>query len=49
MIGELKILTAKNRYVYFTTNSKSKRAEWSTALNYPIMPYPKEENQNYIL
>ena len=44
-----KVRTAKNRYVYFATNSKAKRKEWQTALNYPIMPYPKEENQNYVL
>ena len=44
-----KVRTAKNRYVYFATNSKRKRKEWQTALNYPIVPYPKEENQNYVL
>lgn len=44
-----KVRTAKNRYVYFATNSKRIRSEWRTALNYPTMSYPKEENQNYIL
>lgn len=44
-----KVRTAKNRYVYFATNNKRKRAEWQTALNYPILPYPKEENKNYKL
>ena len=44
-----KVRTAKNRYVYFATHSKAKRSQWQKCLNYPIEPYPKQENQNYIL
>lgn len=44
-----KVRTAKNRYVYFATHSKAKKKEWLSCLAYPIQPYPKEENQNYIL
>lgn len=43
------VRTAKNRYVYFATFSKAKKAMWKNCLNYPILPYPKEQNQNYIL
>lgn len=41
--------TAKNRYVYFATHSKRLKKVWLAALNYPILPYPKEQNQNYVL
>ena len=44
-----KVRTAKNRYVYFATHSKTRKKEWQSALNYPILPYPKAQNQNYIL
>lgn len=44
-----KVRTAKNRYVYFATNKKSLKSEWMRCLNYPILPYPKEQNQNYVL
>ena len=44
-----KVRTSKNRYVYFATNSKRKRKEWLSTLNYPPLPYPKEENKNYVL
>lgn len=48
--GKFRVLrTAKNRYVFFATHSKRLKKEWKDALNYPILPYPKEENQNYIL
>jgi len=43
------IRTAKNRYVYFCTANKRLKREWSEALNYPVLPYPKEENRNYVL
>jgi hypothetical protein len=43
------VRTAKNRYVYFCTFDKKKKKEWMQALNYPILPYPKEDNENYIL
>ena len=44
-----KVRTAKNRYVFLATHSKALKKKWMSCLNYPILPYPKEENQNYIL
>ena len=44
-----KVRTAKNRYVYFCTKNKKLKQEWLSCLKYPILPYPKEANQNYIL
>lgn len=48
--GKYRLLrTAKNRYVYFATHSRQLKKIWMDALNYPIQPYPKAENQNYVL
>ena len=47
--GIRKVRTAKHRYVYFCTNEKKLKRLWVESLNYPILPYPKEENKNYIL
>lgn len=48
--GEFRqVRTAKNRYVFFATHSKQLKKQWVDALKYPVLPYPKEENQNYIL
>ena len=48
--GQYRVVrTAKNRYVYFATFSKPLKKKWRSCLNYPVLPYPKEENQNYIL
>lgn len=48
--GEFRLVrTAKNRYVYFATFSKTLKKQWREALNYPVLPYPKAENKNYIL
>ena len=44
-----KVRTSKNRYVYFCTSSKRTRKKYISALKYPILSYPKEENQNYVL
>lgn len=41
--------TSKHRYVYFATHSKTLKKHWLKDLNYPILPYPKEQNQNYVL
>lgn len=41
--------SAKNRYVYFCTNKKHLKEQWMHDLLYPIQPYPKAENQNYVL
>lgn len=43
------VRTAKNRYVYFATHDKRQKKQWLECLNYPILPYPKEENKNYKL
>ena len=48
--GEYRVLrTAKNRYVYFATINKRQKKIWQECLNYPVMPYPKAENENYVL
>lgn len=48
--GKYRVLrTSKNRYVYFATHSKVQKKHWLKDLNYPILPYPKEPNRNYIL
>lgn len=44
-----KVRTAKNRYVFFATKNKLQKKRWLSCLNYPILPYPKEKNKNYIL
>lgn len=44
-----KVRTPKNRYVYFCTRNKWLKKEWMNSLNYEILPYPKEENENYVL
>lgn len=43
------VRTSKHRYVYFATASKRLKRQWKESLKYPVVPYPKEENQNYIL
>jgi len=47
--GLRKIRSAKHRYIYFATRNKKTKKEYSDKLNYPIMPYPKGDNENYIL
>ena len=44
-----KVRTAKNRYVYFCTRDRKLKKNWMLNLKYPIEPYPKEPNSNYIL
>ena len=39
----------KHRYIYFCTSSKKLKAEWTKALKYPVLPYPKGDNSNYEL
>lgn len=43
------VRTPKHRYVYFATKKKWLKKEWLSALNYPVLSYPKEQNQNYEL
>lgn len=47
--GARKVRSPKHRYVYFCTNSKKIRKQWLNDLKYPILPYPKGDNSNYIL
>lgn len=43
------IRTAKHRYVFFATRNKKLKKQWQEALNYPVLPYPKEISKNYVL
>ena len=43
------VRSAKNRYVFFATRNRHLKKEWEKAMRYPILPYPKEPNQNYVL
>lgn len=44
------VRSSKHRYVFFCTFNKKLKQEWKTALKYPILPYPKgDNNQAYIL
>lgn len=47
--GIRQVRTAKHRYVYFCTSDKKLKRQWREALNYPILPYPKGDNENYEL
>lgn len=48
--GKYRIVrSAKHRYVYFCTNNKKLKKEWTDLLQYKIKPYPKGDNSNYIL
>ena len=47
--GIRQIRTSKYRYVYFCTSKKKLKHRWIEALNYPIEPYPKGDNENYEL
>lgn len=38
------VRSAKHRYVYFCTMKKWLKKEWMNALRYPIMSYPKGDN-----
>lgn len=44
------VRSPKHRYVYFCTNSKRLKKEWMQALRYPVMKYPKgDNNEDYVL
>lgn len=47
--GIRKVRTPKNRYVYFCTSDRKIKREWAKCLAYPILPYPKAKNENYVL
>ena len=38
------VRSPKHRYIFFCTFDKHKKNEWREALNYPILPYPKGDN-----
>lgn len=42
--GLMQIRSAKHRYVYFATYLKQDKKEWMEALKFPILPYPKGDN-----
>lgn len=44
-----KVRTPKNRYVYFAVSHKPTKKKMMKALKYPVLPYPKKKNKNYIL
>lgn len=44
-----RVRSAKHRYVYFASYKNSLKRKWKEALNYPILPYPKTLNKNYVL
>lgn len=43
------VRTKKHRYIYFATTNKHLKRDWMESLRYSVQPYPKGENQNYIL
>lgn len=42
--GLRKVRSSKHRYVYFCTNSKRTKRFYMENLRYPILPYPKGDN-----
>lgn len=45
-----RVRTAKHRYIYFCTRSKSLKKKWLSELRYSICNYPKgDNNENYTL
>lgn len=48
--GLRKVRSPKHRYVYFCTSNKHLLREWKENLRYPVLPYPKgNNNENYVL
>ena len=47
--GLRKVRSSKHRYVYFATINKKLKKEYMEHLNYPILPYPKGDNEDYKL
>lgn len=48
-VGLRKIRAPKHRYVYFCSHDKKLLNDWKKSLNYPILPYPKGQNNYYRL
>lgn len=45
-----KVRSSKHRYVYFCSNNRKLKRAWRQQLNYPIMRYPKgNNNKDYLL
>ena len=44
--GLRKVRSAKHRYIYFCTNNKKLKQLWLKNLKYPILPYPKGDNND---
>ena len=47
--GLRKVRSAKHRYIFFAMRDKKLKKLALGELRYPIMPYPKGENKNYML
>lgn len=47
--GIRQVRTSKYRYVYFCTSDKKLKRLWKESLRYPVMEYPKGNNENYEL
>ena len=47
--GLRKVRSAKHRYIFFCTHNAREKKEWMSKLKYPVLPYPKGDNENYIL
>lgn len=43
------VRSQKHRYIYFCTSNKKIKEQWMKELRFPILPYPKGDNQNYTL
>lgn len=45
--GEFRLYRyGKHRYVFFCTRNKRLKKEWAAALKYPVLPYPKGDNNS---
>ena len=47
--GVRKFRTPKNRYIFFCASSKVIKKRFLKLLKYPVLPYPKQKNENYVL
>lgn len=47
--GIRQVRTSKYRYVYFCSFDKRLKKKWLNALKYPVLTYPKGDNENYEL
>lgn len=48
--GKYRIVRSKkHRYIFFCTNNKRLKEKWRKSMKYPVLPYPKGNNSNYVL